>query len=53
MNYEKSVKERIGNGENPDDIKHDIINLSIVKDDKKEVDRLCKLVDQAAKSKKK
>ncbi len=52
MNYEKSIKERIGNGENPDDIKHDIINLSAVKDDKKEVDRLCKVVDASAKKKK-
>lgn len=52
MSYEKSIKERLGNGENPNDIKRDIINLSIVKDDKKEVDRLCKLVDASAKKKK-
>jgi len=47
--YEKSIKERIGNGEDPEAVKADITNLSAVKDDKKEVARLCKLVDDEVK----
>lgn len=52
MKYEDSIKERLGNGENPENIKNDITNLSTIRDDKKEVARLCKLVDDSAKKKK-
>ncbi len=51
--YEDSIKERLANGENPEAIKRDIKELSAIKDDEKEVDRLCKLVDSSSKKKKK